>query len=112
MGDLFRIKPILRMQGGKLEVYRKARTLKTAREIMIEAVKDEYEEGFKCTSEDVRFEIAYSGLDKKEAEELKSQLSKIYPNSDILMEPLTLSLSCHIGPDAVGIACTKKLSIK
>lgn len=110
MGDLLRIKPVLKLQGGKLEVYRKARTLKGAREIMLEAIKEEYEEKFKCTVDELRFEVAYSGLSTKEADALKDELSQIYPNNDILMEPLTLSISCHIGPNALGVACTKKLS--
>lgn len=109
VGDLLKIKPIMRFQGGKLDLFKTARTMKKARTIMIKAMENEIKDNFKCSIEDVNFQVAYSSLDDKMALEAKDELSKVYPSSDILLDSLTLSLACHIGPNGVGIAVTKKV---
>ena len=109
IGELLRIKPIMRFQGTKLDLFKTARTMKKAKSIMLEAIEDEIKNTLKCDIEDVNFQIAYSSLDDKNALSLKEELQAIYPHNSIHVEPLTLSLSCHIGPRAVGIACTKNV---
>ena len=51
----------------------------------------------------------YSGTDRTEIEKYYNEVKEIYPEHDILIQPLSLSVSCHIGPGAVAITCTKKM---
>ena len=61
-------------------------------------------------AEEMWIQVAYSGTDRTEAEAFKAELQALYPNHEIVMDPLSLSVSCHIGPGALAIACTKKLA--
>ena len=98
IGTLLKIKPVLQIQGGKLDSYQKAMTVKKAREIMISAVKKDIATRFeKQFSEGkLNISIAYT-LDKNVAEEFKNELENEIPNCKVIwINPLALSVSCHI----------------
>ncbi|HAJ77647.1 MAG TPA: DegV family protein [Clostridiales bacterium] len=106
IGTLLKIKPVLQIQGGKLDSYQKAMTVKKAREIMISAVKKDIATRFeKQFSEGkLNISIAYT-LDKNVAEEFKNELENEIPNCKVIwINPLALSVSCHIGPGAIAVA--------
>lgn len=113
LGTLLKLKPVLQIQGEKLDAFAKARTLKQAKNIMIEAVKKDIAERFdtKKTGDCIWIQIAYT-YNKEAALEFKQEVQKEFPNADIHMDPLSLSVSCHIGPGALALACTKKLEIE
>ena len=111
LGTLLKIKPVLQIHGEKLDSNAKARTVNQAKHIMIEALKKDIDEMFDGNSEEVHFDIAYT-CTYEAALEMKALLEETFPNCDeIIMDPLSLSISCHVGEGALGIACTKKLDV-
>ena len=103
LGTLLRIKPVLQIQGGKLDSFSKARTVKQAKTTMLSAVaKDPKAE--KCW-----LEVAYT-CEKEMAEEFQQEIRQQFPQvQEIHMDPLSLSVACHIGPGALALAVTKKI---
>lgn len=110
LGGMLKIKPILQIQGEKLDNFSKTRTMSKASKIMMEAVEKDIKERLdpEGLGKNVRICVAYS-YDEELAVELKKQLAKIYPDGEIICDPLSLSVSCHIGPHALAIAACKKL---
>ena len=105
LGTLLRLKPVLQIQGERLDAFAKARTVKQAKSIMIEAMKKDFKERFE--SEDgskMHLEMAYTH-DLAQAEQFKKEVQEAFPNNEIIMQPLSLSVSCHIGPGGMGIGC-------
>ena len=111
LGTLLRLKPVLTIQGEKLDAFAKARTMKQARSMMITAITRDLETRF----DDVRGEKTYIDVahtDNAEmAQELAAELRELFPETEVRVEPLSLSVACHIGPGALAIAATKKLEI-
>ena len=109
LGTFLKLKPVLQIHGEKLDAYAKARTLKQAKTIMTEAIMDDFVTRFNDTkeAESMNIAVAYSGT-ADECEIFKDELQKLFPEHDIMMDPLSLSVSCHIGPGAVAVACAKK----
>ncbi len=109
LGTLLKLKPVLQIQGEKLDAFAKARTVKQAKNIMIEAMKNDMENRFKDpTGEHMHLEMAYT-KDLEAAEAFKKEVEEAFPGMEICMNPLSLSVSCHIGPGALAVACSKKI---
>ena len=109
LGTLLKLKPVLQIQGEKLDAFAKARTSKQGKSIMIETMKKDFAERFNDPEgKEMNLEIAYS-YDREAAEAFKEEVQAAFPNNDIIMNPLSLSVSCHIGPGALAIACSKKI---
>lgn len=109
LGTLLKIKPILQIQGEKLDAFAKARTVKQAKSIMIESMKNDFEKRFHSPDgRKMHLEMAYT-YDREAAEEFKREVQEVFPNNEIVMNPLSLSVSCHIGPGALAIACSKRI---
>lgn len=110
LGTLLRLKPVLQIQGEKLDAFAKARTMKQAKSIMITAISKDLEERFgDASGANIHLEIAHT--DNEEAAlELEKELKELFPNTgEIVIAPLSLSVSCHIGPGSLAIACSKVL---
>lgn len=111
LGTLLKLKPVLQIQGEKLDAFAKARTSKQGKSIMIETMKKDFAERFgSADGADMNLEIAYS-YDKEAAEAFKAEVQEAFPNNEIIMNPLSLSVACHIGPGALAVACSKKISL-
>jgi DegV family protein with EDD domain len=109
LGTLLKLKPVLQIQGEKLDAFAKARTVKQAKNIMIEAMRNDFDNRFKDhDGSHMNLEIAYTH-DRDAAEEFKAEVEKEFPGMFIHVDPLSLSVSCHIGPGALAIACSKKI---
>lgn len=109
LGALLKLKPVLQIQGEKLDAFAKARTAKQGKNIMIEQIKKDMKERFHDeTGEKVHIAMAYT-YDLEAAEKFKEEVQKEFPNNEICLYPLSLSVSCHIGPGALAVTCTKKL---
>lgn len=109
LGTFLKLKPVLQIQGEKLDAFAKARTVKQARSIMIEAMKSDFAKRFGDeTGENMNLFIAYT-KDKETALEFKEQLLEVFPGKEIGIDPLSLSVACHIGPGSLAVACSKKL---
>ncbi len=110
LGTLLKLKPVLQIQGEKLDSYAKARTVKQARTIMIEAIKNDFVKRFGDESgESMHLFVAYT-KDERTALDFKSQIETALPGCEVeVVDPLSLSVACHIGPGALAVACSKKL---
>lgn len=109
IGTILKIKPVLQIQGDKLDAFAKARTASHGKNIMINAIRSDMETRFGgATKDNIWLQIAYS-KDLAAANELKEELLKEFPGFDINVDPLSLSVACHIGPGALAIACCKKI---
>ncbi len=111
LGGLLKIKPILTIQGEKLDSFQKTRTMIKARQIMIDAVLKDLKDRIDPNNdhfENTRLMIAYT-YDQEQALEFKKQVEEIFPNHEIMCDPLSLSVACHIGPHSLALAACKKL---
>lgn len=110
LGTILKLKPVLQIQGEKLDAFAKARTVKQAKTIMIEAIKKDIWERFgnDASPENVWIAIAHTN-NRANAEVFREELLKEFPNHKIHIDPLSLSVSCHIGPGALAVTCTKKM---
>ena len=113
IGTLLKIKPVLQIQGEKLDAFSKARTVSQGKSVMMNAIKNDVETrfgGILPAPGGVWLEIAHT-QNLEAAMELKKELLQVFPGYDVYIAPLSLSVSCHIGPGALAIACCKKISL-
>lgn len=109
LGTLLKLKPVLQIQGEKLDAFAKARTVKQAKKIMIEAVQKDFQDRFgDASGKNMHLEMAYT-FDTEAAENFKQEVQEAFPDHEIVMQPLSLSISCHIGPGALAVACSRKI---
>lgn len=104
LGAVLNIKPVLQIQGEKLDAFAKVRGMKAAKKTMIEAIKKDIAERF--AGKKIHMAAAYTCSDE-EAEGWKKELEEKFPGYDIHMDRLSLSVSCHIGPGAIAVTCSK-----
>lgn len=108
LGGMLKIKPILQIQGEKLDSFAKTRTMARGTKIMKEAITKDIKERFGDDYHNVHICVAYT-YDEAPALELKKELEELYPGKNIICDPLSLSVSCHIGPHSLAIAICKKI---
>ena len=108
LGGMLKIKPILQIQGEKLDSFAKNRTMARGTKIMKEAIAKDIKERFDDDYHNVHICVAYT-YDEAPALELKKELEELYPGENIICDPLSLSVSCHIGPHSLAIAICKKI---
>ena len=113
LGTILKLKPVLQIQGEKLDAFAKARTTTQGKTLMISAIKSDIEHRFGGMTEDkgIWLEIAYT-YNRELAEQFKLEVAEAFPGYDIHIDPLSLSVACHIGPGALALACCKKIHIK
>ncbi len=106
IGTLLKIKPVLQIQGGKLDQFAKVRKLIDAKSTMINAIKNDLNTRFAdlYKAGKMRLEIAYTD-DDSEAKIFKEEVEKAIGLPVEYVDPLSLSVSCHIGPGALAVAC-------
>ena len=110
IGSLLKIKPVLQIRGEKLDSFAKARTVKQAKQIMMDAIaKDMDEVLHDPTGENTIIAMAHT-QNEEEIAKFKAEVEERFPGHDIFMDPLSLVVSSHIGPGALAVTCTKKLT--
>ena len=109
LGTLLRIKPVLIILGEKLDSFAKARTIKQAKTLMMNAIQKELDERLHDSEcKDCHLAIAHS--DNEEAAlEFKKEVEERFPDADIYLAPLSLSIACHIGPGSLALTATRKM---
>lgn len=112
IGTVLNLKPVLQIQGEKLDAYSKVRGKKQAKRVMLKAMQEDWNTRFKEYSEarEMCLQMAYAG-NREEAEEFRKEVEAAFPGVDIQMDPLSLSVACHIGHGALAIACSKKVTV-
>lgn len=109
LGTLLKLKPVLQIQGEKLDAFAKARTTSQGKSIMITAVKNDIINRFGgLEAKNVWLEIAHT-RNSDAAMALKEELQETFPGIDIYVDHLSLSVACHIGPGSLAIACCQKM---
>ena len=109
LGTILRLKPVLQIQGEKLDAFAKARTVSQGKSIMINAIRNDMEKRFGgARADNIWLQIAYT-YDLAAAEQLKAEVLEAFPGFDVHVDPLSLSVACHIGPGALAVACCKRL---
>lgn len=115
LGTLLKLKPVLQIQGEKLDAFAKARTKSAGKSMMLQAIKNDIENRFggfdESAKERVTLHIAYT-KDAEEAELWKQEVMEAFPGFRLRMSPLSLSVACHIGPGALALACTRNLIVE
>ena len=108
LGTVLNLKPVLQIQGEKLDAFSKVRGWKAAKRTMLKAIEKDLEERFSEVREDMVLGMAYT-CSKEEAQEWKQGIAEKFPEYEIVEGPLSLSVACHIGPGAMAVTCMKKV---
>lgn len=109
IGTILKIKPVLQIQGEKLDAFKTVHTLKQAKEVMIQAIRSDFEKRFAelVSKGEMQLSVAHTANDV-EAAKFKAELEEAFPNVPVLFcDPLSLSVSCHIGPGALAVASSR-----
>lgn len=107
-GSALRLKPVLTIQGEKLDAYAIAKTKKQGVKKMLAAIEDDINKRFGGTDhmENIHMEIAHT-KNPEAAEDLKQQIIEKFGVTEVDLYPLSLSIACHIGPGSIAVACSK-----
>ena len=108
LGTVLNLKPVLQIQGEKLDAFSKVRGWKAAKRTMLKAIEKDLEERFSEVREDMVLGMAYT-CSKEEAQEWKQEIAEKFPEYEIVEGSLSLSVACHIGPGAMAVTCMKKV---
>ena len=110
IGTMLKLKPVLQIQGEKLDAFSKARTVSQGKNTMINAVRSDMENRFGGAPDPKKhwISMAYT-YDREAGEAFRAEVQEAFPGFDIHMDPLSLSVACHIGPGALAVTCSKKL---
>ena len=111
LGTLLKLKPVLQIQGDRLDAFAKARTVSQAKSIIGNAIRSDIDKRFGGLSkENISLHMAYAH-DLDRILEFKEEVMKEFPGFDINLYPLSLSVATHIGPGCIALAVTKNLKI-
>ena len=107
IGTLLNIKPVLSLNVGVLDNYKKCRGLKKARKEMLDAMKNDMQVKFKeyYDNNEISLLVA-SSADDETTREWIEEVQAVFPDMEILSDKLSLGISCHTGPGALGIGCS------
>lgn len=113
LGTLLRIKPVLQIQGEKLDSFSKVRTMKQARTTMLAAAEKDLKERFADADAKNTWLFVAHTQNEEMAKEFVQEIEEHYPQAGtVYMAPLSLSVACHIGPGSLAVAMSKKLDIE
>ena len=108
LGTVLNLKPVLQIQGDKLDAFSKVRGIKAAKRTMLKAIENDLQGRFKGMEDDMVIGMAYT-CSKEEAEVWKEEIHNKFPQYDIVEGPLSLSVACHIGPGSIAVTCMKRI---
>lgn len=111
LGSALNLKPILQIQGDKLDAYKKVRGVKAAKKNMLEAMKKDVEDRFSdyVTKGQLKLHVAYT-TDEETARQWKEEVQSMFPDIAISrIDPLSFSVTCHTGPGVLAIAASHAL---
>ena len=106
IGTILNIKPVLQIQGSKLDAYRKSRGMRQAMQVMIDGLKQDQAERF--SGQKLTIRAAYSG-DAEAGAAWQAELQNAFPEMTIGLDPLPISISCHTGDGALGVGMMKDI---
>lgn len=109
IGTVLKLKPVLTIQGDKLDSFAKARGLKAAFRIMLNAVKNDISSRFSHLGEDsvLKVGIANTLMEPEKLEMFKDEMKKNFPDMELFYLPLTMCIGTHTGPGTLGIGAVR-----
>lgn len=108
LGTLLKLKPVLQIQGEKLDAFAKVRGWKAAKKTMLNAIEKDLTDRFADVKDQMVLGMAYT-CSKEEADEWKNEIQTRFPDYELVEGSLSLSIACHIGPGAMAITCMKRV---
>lgn len=111
IGSLLKIKPVLQIQGDKLDSFAKVMTMQQAKSKMLNAIRKDLDTRFKkyYDNGEMAIAVAHSGITNKNALSFAEEVKKAFPNLEFtFVDSLPLSIICHIGQDSLAVALFKK----
>ena len=106
VGTVLHIKPVLQIQGGRLDTYRKVRGLRAAQAAMLDAARADLSERFKGVPMYLR--TAYAG-DREMGREWNARVQAAFPDMEVNGDPLPISIACHVGPGVTALGMFRKI---
>lgn len=105
IGTVLRLKPVLTIQGDKLDSFAKARGMKSAFRTMLGAVKEDISSRFSQLKDDklLKVGIANTEMESDKLEMFKEEMKNNFLDMELVYSPLTMSIGTHTGPGALGI---------
>lgn len=110
LGTVLNLKPVLTIQGEKLDAFAKVRGWKAAKRTMLKAIEKDIKERFAGKEDQLVLAMVYAG-NPEEAQEWKQEIQAAFPEYELKEAFLSLSVACHIGKGALAITCTKKADV-
>lgn len=108
MGAVMGIKPLLIIQGDKLDACAKVRGTANCKKRLLQYLEQSAEE---YTRKGIPFQAAAAGsfLEEEDEEEWSRLCRELFPDQTPHYDPLTCSVGCHVGPNAFGMAIARRL---
>ena len=106
VGTVLNIKPVLQIQGGQLDTYKKVRGLRAAQSAMLDAIRKDLDERFSGMPMILR--TAYTG-DERVGRAWNDQVQERFPEFDVTGDPLPISIACHVGPGVIALGLMRKI---
>lgn len=110
LGTALNLKPVLTIQGEKLDSFAKVRGWKAAKRTMLHAIEDDIKNRFAGAEDQLVLGMAYTG-NPEEAEEWKQEIHEKFPQYEIMARPLSLSIACHIGHGSLAVTVSKRMRV-
>lgn len=112
IANVMNLKPVLQIQGDKLDAYSRCRGIKAAKESMLDAMHKDFDTRFKKYADkgEMALFFSYSDMPNDEVDRWKKEIENSFPGFKVKGDPLSLSVGCHIGPGSLAIACSKKIN--
>ena len=108
IGTVLNLKPVLQIQGEKLDAFAKVRGWKAAKKTMLNAIEKDLTDRFADVKDQMVLGMAYT-CSKEEADEWKNEIQTRFPDYELVEGSLSLSSACHIGPGAMASTCMKRV---
>ncbi|MBQ8322628.1 MAG: DegV family protein [Clostridia bacterium] len=111
IGTILRIKPVLSIRGAKLDKFALSRNTLKAKEVMKNAIKNDLTGEFASFVEKGEMALCVAHTSNEAGAKLfAEELQKLFPNVPLVYcDPLSLSVSCHIGPGSLAVACVRRV---
>lgn len=110
MANLLNIKPLLKIEGDRLDAFAKVRGVKACKQRAVEATRESVEE-FRRRGWNFVVGTAHTYRTKAEAEEWQRTLEENFPGIPAFHGELALSIGCHTGPGAFGMGIVRRVDL-
>ena len=109
LGTIFHIKPVLTIQGGKLDAFAKARTVKQGKALMLTAIQHDLKTRWDDT-DGSKMHLAMAHTRNFEAvRAFQQEFQELFPGQEIFVDQLPLSIAVHTGPGSLALAASRRL---